>query len=531
MKGNWKHTRFRDRLVSGILTVVMLTGLLPTAAYAALWDNTPDQNQEILESLTEFWGDEKTAKEAMELLRTYGLIDEEGNVLTDWSGTMTIQEKGRSLTIAEARTMSENNVTVNGRACESTELKAVLETMEKLGLLVGDVPAAEWQLQVDGQSVAPAGLAAALSEDETRAVTVLGTAVDSAGVLAVIEFLDQYGLLTDTGARSEWDIILPDGERKTDLTELLAMLERGNYDPAMVITVDGTPITMADFKTMMDIQKEVERIRSTYFPEGGVDWTEEQLESLYDLYLQLQNEGITLYNTQGADGLVFPSGIDQNAAISVSLDKTSVSAVAGGSVTATYTVTGAEEDQDISFEVSVLPASAAGLVTSKTYPVEITGNGTGTVTIPVGKLSSQWTDDTWKGEKTFYLYASNVKNAAFAGGALSHTQAVKVTNEINFQTLISESAKNTSRTVNFTDAQKYFLRNQASHMDWSVSVSGNKSTVFTQTEENPGWSEYHLYYQYLKSGAYLGDKQLVGTELGYTQRGSTLKNGSVTTNG
>ncbi|MBE5056856.1 S-layer homology domain-containing protein [Pseudoflavonifractor sp. DSM 107456] len=524
MKGNWKHTRFRDRLVSGILTVVMLTGLLPTAAYAALWDNTPDQNQEILESLTEFWGDEKTAKEAMELLRTYGLIDEEGNVLTDWSGTMTIQEKGRSLTIAEARTMSENNVTVNGRACESTELKAVLETMEKLGLLVGDVPAAEWQLQVDGQSVAPAGLAAALSEDETPAVTVLGTAVDSADVLAVIDFLDQYGLLTDTGARSEWDIILPDGERKTDLTELLAMLERGNYDPAMVITVDGTPITMADFKTMMDIQKEVERIRSTYFPEGGVDWTEEQLESLYDLYLQLQNEGITLYNTQGADGLVFPSGIDQNAAISVSLDKTSVSAVAGGSVTATYTVTGAEEDQDISFEVSVLPASAAGLVTSKTYPVEITGNGTGTVTIPVGKLSSQWTDDTWKGEKTFYLYASNVKNAAFAGGALSHTQAVKVTNEINFQTLISESAKNTSRTVNFTDAQKYFLRNQASHMDWSVSVSGNKSTVFTQTEENPGWSEYHLYYQYLKSGAYLGDKQLVGTELGYTQRGSTLKN-------
>lgn len=518
MRKKWKQW------LAGLMTAAMLTSTLPTAAYAALWDNTPDQNQAILESLTEFWGDEKTAAEAMELLRTYGLLDEEGNLLTGWSETLTIREKERTLTIAEARNMSEGDVTVNGRACEITELKAVLGTMESLGLLAGDVPAAEWQLQVDGQPVAPAELAGALSEGEAPAVSVLGTTVDSADLLTVIDFLDQYGLLTDTGVRSEWDIVLPGEERKTDLTELLAMLESGNYDAAMVITVDGTPITMADFKTMMDIQKEVERIRSTYFPEGGVDWTDEQLESLHDLYLQLQSEGITLYNTYGADDLVFPSGINQNATISVSLDKTSVSAVDGGSVTATYTVTGAEEDQVISFDVSVLPASAAGLVTAQTYPVEITGNATDTVTIPVGKLSSQWGDDTWKGDKTFYLYASNVKNAAFADGALSQTQAVKVSNEISFQTSITESAKNTSRTVNFTDAQKYFLRNQASHMDWSVAVSGNKSTVFTQTENNPGWSEYNLYYQHLKSGAYLGSTRLVGTELGYTQRGSTLKN-------
>lgn len=518
MRRTWK------RWLAGLMTAAMLMSTLPTAAYAALWDNTPDQNQAILESLTEFWGDEKTAAEAMELLRTYGLLDDEGNLLTGWSETLTIREKERTLTIAEARNMSEGDVSVNGRACGITELKAVLGTMEKLGLLVDDVPVAEWQLQVDGQLVAPAGLVGALSEDEVSAVSALGTPVDSTDLLTVIDFLNQYGLLTDTGARPEWDIILSGVERKTDLTELLTMLERGDYDSTMVITVDGTPITMADFKIMMDIQREVERIRSTYFPEGGVDWTDEQLESLYDLYLQLQNEGITLYNIRGADDLVFPSGIDQNATISVSLDKTSVSAVAGGSVTATYTVTGAEEDQAISFEVSVLPASAAGLVTAKTYPVEITGNATGTVTIPVGKLSSQWTDDTWKGDKLFYLYASNVKNAAFADGALSHTQAVKVTNEISFQTLITESAKNTSRTVNFTDAQKYFLRNQANYIDWSVAVSGNKGTVFTQTEEDPGWSVYHLYYQHLKSGAYLGNTRLVGTELGYTQRGSTLKN-------
>ena len=83
MRKRWK------RWLAGVMSAVMLMGALPTAAYAALWDNTPDRNKEILQRLTEFWGDEKTAQEAMELLRQYGLMDEEGNLLTDWSGKIT----------------------------------------------------------------------------------------------------------------------------------------------------------------------------------------------------------------------------------------------------------------------------------------------------------------------------------------------------------------------------------------------------------------------------------------------------------
>ena len=154
MKRSWKRTRIWRRLVSGLLTAVMLVTMLPTAAYAALLDNTPDQNRQILEELTAFWGDEKTAQEAMELLRQYGLIDEEGNILTDWSGKISIQEESRPLTIGQARAMSEGDVTVNGRACGLAELNAVLDGMERLGLLVDDVPVAHWQLQVNGQSVA-----------------------------------------------------------------------------------------------------------------------------------------------------------------------------------------------------------------------------------------------------------------------------------------------------------------------------------------------------------------------------------------
>ena len=66
------------RLLAGVLTAVILVTTLPPPALAALADNTPDQNAEILQELTAFWGDEKTAQEAMELLRQ-NLSDLTGN--------------------------------------------------------------------------------------------------------------------------------------------------------------------------------------------------------------------------------------------------------------------------------------------------------------------------------------------------------------------------------------------------------------------------------------------------------------------
>ena len=258
-----KHQIWK-RLTAMTLAVVMTVMLLPTAAYAALWDNTPGQNQEILRELTEFWGDEKTAEEAVKLLRQYGLIDKEGNVLTNWSGTITIQEESRPLTIGEAWELAGGDVTVNGRACTVERLKEALDNLASLGLLADNTPVAGWQLQVDGQAVAPAELSAVLDgwtaqeapetpeenpENPGEApkaesgllqsiaalftlgsevpaapvVTVLGRTADSAAVRKAVDFLTQYGLLTETGCVSDWELSLPGGERKADLTELLRM--------------------------------------------------------------------------------------------------------------------------------------------------------------------------------------------------------------------------------------------------------------------------------------------------------------------
>lgn len=471
------------------MTAVMLIAALPTAAYAALWDNTPDQNREILRELTAFWGDEKTAKEAMELLRQYGLIDEDGNVLTDWSGEITIQEESRPLTIAEARALSGGDVTVNSRPCAVSELKAALDGLETLGLLADNVPAEDWQLQVDGQDVAPADLEEALDswqaptvpEEETPAepetpelpqnggagtpeqsdgllasigrffgvgasaqapaapvVTVLGQTVDSGEVLEAVAFLDQYGLLTDTGCAADWGLTQPGGERKTDLTELLSMLESGDYDPDMVIRVDGTPVTMADFKTMMEIQKEVERIQSTYFPEGGVEWTEEELGSLYDLYQQLQANGIQLYNTQGADNLVFPSGEDQSQRVIV---PDTITMKPNEPTTLSVSLNHAvPEGKEVTLEWRIENGTADG----DGNQAALDGQTSGTLTFAAGETSKTLdltynSDERWNGTRTFVVEFDKVQGALFDNEAAGAHTTVYVNNQYTYTALTEEN--------------------------------------------------------------------------------------------
>ena len=495
MRKRWK------RWLAGVMSAVMLMGALPTAAYAALWDNTPDRNKEILQRLTEFWGDEKTAQEAMELLRQYGLMDEEGNLLTDWSGKITIQEESRPLTITEARALSGGDVTVNSRPCAVSELKAALDGLETLGLLADNTPVAHWKLQVDGQDVAPAELAAALeswtapeipeeeppaepeSSEETETpeepepetpelpqdggagspeqsggllasvgrffgvgasaqtpaapvVTVLGQTVDSGDVLEAVAFLDQYGLLTDTGCAAGWDLTLPGGERKTDLTELLAMLESEDYDPDMVIKVDGAPVTMADFKTMMDIQKEVERIQSTYFPEGGVEWTEEELGSLYDLYQQLQANGIQLYNTQGADNLTFPSGMNQSQRVvvpdAITMKPNEPTKL---SVSLNHAV---PEGKEVTLEWRIENGTADG----DGNQAALDGQTSGTLTFAAGETSKTLeltydSDERWNGTRTFVVEFDKVQGALFDNEAAGAHTTVYVNNQYTY-TLLTE---------------------------------------------------------------------------------------------
>ena len=102
------------KLVSLMLSAVMCLSLLPTQALAALADNTPDQNRQILAQLQALLGDEATAEQVLAMLREYGLVDRDGSIITDWSGEIFLQEDSRPLSFAQAMELRQGTVTVNG---------------------------------------------------------------------------------------------------------------------------------------------------------------------------------------------------------------------------------------------------------------------------------------------------------------------------------------------------------------------------------------------------------------------------------
>lgn len=361
---------FWKRWIAGLLTAVMLVTMLPATAYAALWENSSRYNREILAALEALCGSEDEARYYYDLLEEYGLLEEDGDLFTNWSGVITIQEDSTPLTIAQVRAMSEGNVTVNGRACSVAALNAALDGLEALGLLVDNAPVAYWQLQVDGQDVAPAELETTLENwqapaeepeqpqepetpDETTetteqsdgilasiagffgvgtddqataapVVTVLGQTVDSGEVLEAVAFLDQYGLLTATGCAADWALALPGGDREITVEELLDMVESGELADDAVVNVDGIPVTVADLKVMLEIEEYIAYLRETYF--DGHQWTQEQLDNLADLVDQINNEGIVFQGVEDTEKLErmgqvlddeWPSGIRQDVVMTV----------------------------------------------------------------------------------------------------------------------------------------------------------------------------------------------------------------------
>ena len=398
MKHFWK------RMLAGMLTVIMLAGMMPPVAFAALWENSSSRNREILAALEELCGSRDEARYYYDLLEQYGLLDEDGDLFSNWSGIITIREDSRPLTIPEVGAMREGNITVNGRACSAAALNAALDQMEALGLLPGDAPAADWQLQVDGQSVAPGSLRAALeawqapeapAEPETPAepeapaepeppeegpavetpeeapaesgpgeepeesgaepvrmsarsvqnqaapmVTALGGVADPDALLDVTAFLDQYGLLTDTGCLTEWGIALPGGDREIAVEDLLDMVERGELADSAVVDVDGIPVTVADLKVMLEIEEYIAYLRRTYF--DGHQWTQEQLDNLEDLVDQINNEGIEFV---GQDGEA-PDKFQPDVTLSVSAPETYE--YDSGAYTATVYLSG-PQSRDVTF--------------------------------------------------------------------------------------------------------------------------------------------------------------------------------------
>ena len=95
----------KKRILAVLLCLCMVLTMLPVSALAAvggLLNNTPEQNETLLEKLQSFTGE--SPEEALELLDSMGLLDEDGNLITD----QTIDLDGKQSTQEEMEALLED---------------------------------------------------------------------------------------------------------------------------------------------------------------------------------------------------------------------------------------------------------------------------------------------------------------------------------------------------------------------------------------------------------------------------------------
>ena len=112
---------------------------------------------------------------------------------------------------------------------------------------------------------------------------------------AVLELLEAYGLLDKDGNLITDQTVILNGAEYT-LEEIEAMLNDPATDLSEVGYVGSTPIAMGDLKTIIAIERELQRIEELYF--SGTPFEGESLNNLNDLLDQVQASGITLNGAQ-----------------------------------------------------------------------------------------------------------------------------------------------------------------------------------------------------------------------------------------
>ena len=119
---------------------------------------------------------------------------------------------------------------------------------------------------------------------------------------AVLELLEAYGLLDEDGNLITDQTVTLNGAEYT-LEEIEAMLNDPATDLSEVGYVGDIPIALGDLKTIIAIERELQRIQEIYF--SGTPFEGESLDNLNDLLDQVQASGITV---NGAQTLAAGSG-------------------------------------------------------------------------------------------------------------------------------------------------------------------------------------------------------------------------------
>lgn len=125
------------RVCACLMTAVMLFNACPVAAMASVLDRSPGENREILSQLERIAGSEDEAERYYALLQQYGLLDQDGHTVDEWS----IELDGEQVDLAKIREVLGGNydasktVTVDGTQVTLGDLDTMLQIEDYIAYL------------------------------------------------------------------------------------------------------------------------------------------------------------------------------------------------------------------------------------------------------------------------------------------------------------------------------------------------------------------------------------------------------------
>ena len=204
--------------------------------------------------------------------------------------------------------------------------------------------------------------------------------------------LEQYGLLDEDGNLDIDQTVELDGVEYT-LEEIEALLDGPDTDLSRVGYVDGVPIALGDLRTIIAIERELQRIQKTYF--SGKAFDGESLANLNSLMNQLQTAGITLQSAGVGDTL-------DNVSV---LDVDNFTEISANSGRATVYIP-ARVNQQFSVTVALGPGLLEGITIEVTLGSTMTG-----ITTPA---TAQLNEDNPEATLT---YTANLNDQSVYDGA------------------------------------------------------------------------------------------------------------------
>ena len=166
--------------------------------------------------------------------------------------------------------------------------------------------------------------------EENQAILEQLAALNGGSSDQVLSMLNALGLLDEAGNFKVDQTITLDGQVLT-LAAVMELLENPATDLTRIADVDGTPVALGDLKTMIQIERELQRIKDTYF--SGREFTGETLENLNSLMEQLELQGISLQYSASATAPVGVETVDMSGMMSQTLENLANNSWSSGAFT------------------------------------------------------------------------------------------------------------------------------------------------------------------------------------------------------